>query len=475
MWSYWSFTTILFKLFKLITGTADDGSVSNNKNPSSSLIVRLQVNNKSINAMIDTGSAKSIIHINTLRKLIYRPYIKYQNNTHRTANNTQLHTIGLVKLKINVKNIPTFILAEVAVNLCTGLVLGNDWIKNNEIDIITTKQCIRKRQGSYIVTAPFSTYYQETYSVPLIHHNHRLQQQPKKYTKPDLNCRVCQEKHTTKKKLFRHLHQTAHYSNREINGSIEHVKNGKNCAANCFSRYPVNSSYDDKIKQRSNSTQTDIQRSIVGAVTTPGMNHKRKLLKTTTSTPTTMQPAKQLNQLKTINQITVFTTEQLKHHQQQDLSIKKIIENIDKKPFINKYCMENGILCRYINRFNGIIAVPVVPKFKVNEILLAYHNSSMNGVHFGKDRTYYKIRDRYYWPRMYDDIAQHVRSCPNCSINNYSIGDFIYVKRLGLNYKLTHKYYGPYQIIQQLNESTYRIQNPNDLHEIINIHVNQIR
>jgi hypothetical protein len=117
----------------------------------------------------------------------------------------------------------------------------------------------------------------------------------------------------------------------------------------------------------------------------------------------------------------------------------------------------------------------VVPKFKVNEILLAYHNSSMNGVHFGKDRTYYKIRDRYYWPRMYDDIAQHVRSCPNCSINNYSIGDFVYVKRLGLNYKLTPKYYGPYQIIQVLNDVTYRIQNPNDLYEIINIHVNRIR
>jgi transposase InsO family protein len=52
--------------------------------------------------------------------------------------------------------------------------------------------------------------------------------------------------------------------------------------------------------------------------------------------------------------------------------------------------------------------------------LLAYHNSSINGAHFGKDRTYYKIRDRYYWPRMYEDIAQHVRSCPNCSINKQS-------------------------------------------------------
>ena len=57
----------------------------------------------------------------------------------------------------------------------------------------------------------------------------------------------------------------------------------------------------------------------------------------------------------------------------------------------------------------------------------------------------------------------------------YTIGDFVYVKRHGFGYKLTQKYFGPYQIIQQLNESVYRIQNPNDLHEIINIHVNRLR
>ena len=51
---------------------------------------------------------------------------------------------------------------------------------------------------------------------------------------------------------------------------------------------------------------------------------------------------------------------------------------------------------------------------------MAYHNTSMNGAHFGKDRTYYKIRDRYYWSGMYQDIVQHIRSCPNCSINKCS-------------------------------------------------------
>ncbi|CAF3474519.1 unnamed protein product [Rotaria socialis] len=127
--------------------------------------------------MIDTGSAYSIIHINTLRKLIRQPHIIYQKKIHRTANNTELRTIGLVKLKINIRNIPTFILAEVAIDLCTSLVLGNDWIRQNRIDIINTKQCISKRQGSYVVTVPFLIYEDEAYQVLPVHRIHLLPEQ----------------------------------------------------------------------------------------------------------------------------------------------------------------------------------------------------------------------------------------------------------------------------------------------------------
>ena len=57
-----------------------------------------------------------------------------------------------------------------AVDLCTSLVLGIDWIKRNGIDIITTKQCILKRQGPHYVTVPFSTYDEEKYSVTPAHY-----------------------------------------------------------------------------------------------------------------------------------------------------------------------------------------------------------------------------------------------------------------------------------------------------------------
>ncbi|CAF3952238.1 unnamed protein product [Rotaria sp. Silwood1] len=963
MWTSRTYTTILSTSFKRITGTASDGTVpSNNKNPSTPLIVSLHVNHKLVNAMVDTGSANSIIHINTLRELTHRPHVIHQKKIYRTANNSELRTIGLVKLKINLKHIPTFVLAEVALDLCTGLVLGNDWIRQNGIDIITTEQNIRKRQGSHIVTVPFSTYDQEMYSVfpiqrinilpeqqmiipvrvkiknadtviftpseniirkkrilipnallkiedgttwiTIINANETSQnintktilgtitfstpssvslpllptQQVPTYTPSDLKCRVCFREHTSKKDLFEHLYQCGHYSKGEINGlteqlpsfvfeeiknlvqhigntrdrkqaelilikygqlfdtskastinttvkhtievknarpivqrpyrktsaqekiiadmceqfhrdnitrpsqspwaspvvlqkkkdgswrfcidyrklnevtekdnyplpriqeifdtlngsryfskldfqggyhqvpidesdkpktafvtrdkfweynvmpqgikngpptfqriinkllghlqwhcalayiddiiiysnsmsehlhhleqvlsllhhanfrlnaskcefvqtriqflghiineegiaptpekvraindipvpnsikaatsfikmaeyyrnhipnfstlaqplfdltkkhekfiwgieqqnsfdkikqllisepllqfpnsdipfiiqvdasnygigavlmqdngkgeqpiafmsqklnkqqrnwnatekecfavitsikkwnyyvagrefivrtdhhalcwlnrkynsnpklnrwrmtlqeytfQIEHVKGKKNCVADCLSRYPVYSSCDDEIEQRSISTQTEEQQSIVGAVITRRMDHQHPP-ESTASASTTVQHIHQLNSLNKINEITVFTNEQLKQNQQQDLSIQKIIENIDKKPFNNEYCVMNGILYRNVNRFNGIIKVPVVPRAKIKDVLLAYHNSSINGAHFGKDRTYYKIRDRYYWPRMYHDIAQHIKSCPNCSINKCS-------------------------------------------------------
>ena len=151
-------------LFKRLLGSVNDGTVPYTKsNPSSPLIVNLLVNNTSINAMIDTGSASSIIHRKTLSRLISRPHIKYQRNQHRTANNGELSTNGTVQLNIQLNQLLTSIIAEVSNNLCTDLILGNDWIFGNEIDIITTKRCIRKIHGSEVIDIPFAIHDESNY------------------------------------------------------------------------------------------------------------------------------------------------------------------------------------------------------------------------------------------------------------------------------------------------------------------------
>ena len=940
MWAKRSFPTILSISFKRVIGTVDDGAVPNHKkNPSSPLIVQLPVNNQLVYVMVDTGSATSIIRIDTLKKLEHQPRINYLENVYRTANNGEFYTIGTVKLKINIGKLITYIVAQIALDLCTELILGNDWIQLNDIDIISSQRKIRKRQGNYTATIPFSINHQTESILPIVHvddlrdeplkelncqklkndiaslpivslsnsSSSSANQRVERNFSNELRCRTCQIEFSSKKELFVHLREDGHYSsgdrmdltgpnlaivseqikkltehisnardkkqvelillkngmlfdtsnattinttvhhtievknsrpivqrpyrkteeqeqiiekmcdeffkagiirpsqsswaspvvlqrkkdnswrfcidyrklnevtekdnfplpriqeifdqlngskyfskldfnggyhqvpihesdkpktafitrnqfwefnvmpqgikngpptfqrivnqvlgrlqhycalayiddiviysrtksehidhieqvlsvllnsnfrlnakkceffrkkiqflghvicengilpspekvqaiqdiptpvnvksaisfvkmaeyyrnhipnfssmaqplfdlmkknvkfswtidhqrafemikqsltskplllfanleipfiiqvdasnigigaalmqnhgkgeqpvafmsqkfnkqqknwnatekecyaivssirkwdyyvaghefivrtdhhalcwlNRKFNSNpklnrwrmalqeysfkIEHVKGKNNCVPDCLSRYPVDppcDEFDDQIEQRSISTQTDDQQLIVGLVTTRRAQRTLEQQRSTrtdsseeqqrsTRTDSSEKQQSMESQLprqqqpvapdkpvqRSINRIQVFTKEQLKQYQQDDMAIRKIIENIEKKPIKDEYSLIDGMLYRNVNRFRGILKVPVVPRVKVNDVLLAYHNSSINGAHFGKDRTYYKIRDRYYWSGMYNDVVKHVKSCPNCSINKVS-------------------------------------------------------
>ena len=265
--------------------------------------------------------------------------------------------------------------------------------------------------------------------------------------------------------------------------TIEHVKGKHNCVPDCLSRFPVDSprEYDDD-EQQSKSTQTDEQQSkstqtdermeLAGAVITRSNKHHQLdqggELNQQTNEPggesnqqankhggelnqksneqqggesnrqSNEQQGGELNrqtnkqqggasnqqsdkqQRNQSNEIVVFTKEQLQMYQQIDTTTKQIIEDLRTKATDDRYCIHDGLLCRWVRRSQGLIKVPVLPMNKVTDVLLAYHNSSLNGCHFGKDRTFYKIRDRYYWPHMYNDIARHVRECPSCTINKIS-------------------------------------------------------
>ena len=67
-------------------------------------------------------------------------------------------------------------------------------------------------------------------------------------------------------------------------------------------------------------------------------------------------------------------------------------------------------------RANRIIKQLVVPETLKHDVLLAYHDSLLIG-HGGFDRTYQLIRLKYYWLRMYNEVRQYVRSCPDCQRN----------------------------------------------------------
>ncbi|GES79803.1 retroviral-like aspartic protease 1 [Rhizophagus clarus] len=48
------------------------------------------------------------------------------------------------------------------------------------------------------------------------------------------------------------------------------------------------------------------------------------------------------------------------------------------------------------------------------EIILFNLHKDMTGAHLGVETTYNKIKERYYWPKMYNDIKIYIESCDNC-------------------------------------------------------------
>ncbi|GFS49560.1 hypothetical protein TNCV_2968501 [Trichonephila clavipes] len=63
----------------------------------------------------------------------------------------------------------------------------------------------------------------------------------------------------------------------------------------------------------------------------------------------------------------------------------------------------------------GEMQVNVPPK---NEIMREFHDKPLAG-HFGRFKTYHKIRDVCYFPYMKKFIDQYVSTCHVCQINNY--------------------------------------------------------
>ncbi|GFW59166.1 retrovirus-related Pol polyprotein from transposon 297 [Trichonephila clavipes] len=59
-----------------------------------------------------------------------------------------------------------------------------------------------------------------------------------------------------------------------------------------------------------------------------------------------------------------------------------------------------------------------IPKYLRNEIMREFHDKPLAG-HFGRFKTYHKIRDVYYFPYMRKFIDQYVSTCHMCQVNNY--------------------------------------------------------
>ncbi len=118
-----------------ITGTPDGGvpsQINKPSTPSSPVHIKIRVNDKPTEAIVDTGSAISITNLDFLKTMQHKKFVS-QNRPCRTANSTLLNIIGHIELIIQIKHIETFVVAYVATNLITSILLGNDWIDTNHV------------------------------------------------------------------------------------------------------------------------------------------------------------------------------------------------------------------------------------------------------------------------------------------------------------------------------------------------------
>ena len=212
----------------------------------------------------------------------------------------------------------------------------------------------------------------------------------------------------------------------EYDFTVKYIPGSINSMPDYLSRSPVEDAEEDPDEitpVSSKSTQTDFEfykerPSIIAAVQT----RSAKLRNKTSDDPTDITrpvsdslPAHSPSQLQTMsteeNRIIPFSMEELIQAQQSDDYARNIMNNIRKH---KQYVMENNLLIRRLNP-----QVPYVPQGELRRtILKIYHDTAANGAHFGRDKTIHKIKTRYFWPSMYRDINNYIKSCITCAQYN---------------------------------------------------------
>ena len=85
------------------------------------------------------------------------------------------------------------------------------------------------------------------------------------------------------------------------------------------------------------------------------------------------------------------------------------------------YELEDGILKHFYSKRSRnvpaeerLVKQTAIPVILRDDILKSYHDCLAGGGHQGFERTYAAIRNKYFWPRMYEDVRQYVKTCEIC-------------------------------------------------------------
>ena len=200
----------------------------------------------------------------------------------------------------------------------------------------------------------------------------------------------------------------------EYDFTVKYIPGPMNSMPDYLSRSPVEDAEEDPDENpltTSKSTQTELElfentHLIAAMVETRSAKLRKQIVDDSTDTTKLVS-----DPLIEENRIIPFSIEQLIEVQRTDDYVKNVRDNIKK---YKQYTVKNDLL---MHRSNP--SVPYVPPGELRRsILKIYHDTAANGAHFGRDKTAHKIKTRYYWPSMFKDIDNYVKSCIPCAQYN---------------------------------------------------------
>ncbi|CAF4501186.1 unnamed protein product, partial [Rotaria magnacalcarata] len=226
---------------------------------------------------------------------------------------------------------------------------------------------------------------------------------------------------------------------------INHIKGQNNCLADYLSRHPIpreEEIFDEDygIVKRIKGEPTvrgcvpDEIPPLVGAIVTRSktkqLQSERNQNSTTTLTnrnKTTVSPIdEEADQMKEDSSQMIANNsldiEQLKIEQGKDSTIHQKIAEVLKGSVNSSYEFKNGLLYRLMIMREGCTTkkkLIYLPSSMINDLLQVYHGDPLSG-HFGVQRTYLKIKNKYWWPNMKQSIIQYIQSCLLCQQYNIS-------------------------------------------------------
>ncbi|CAF4130590.1 unnamed protein product, partial [Rotaria sordida] len=226
---------------------------------------------------------------------------------------------------------------------------------------------------------------------------------------------------------------------------IIHIKGQHNCLADYLSRHPIpreEEIFDEDygIAKRDTREPTVMGRvpdeipPLAGAIVTRSKAKQLQLQQDQNSTTIpidrnkiTLPPIEEeTDQMKEdpsqIIAKNILDMERLKIEQGKDSDIQHKIAEVMKNPIKSTYEFKDGLLYKLMIMREGCNTkkkLIYLPSSLINDLLQVYHSDPLSG-HFGVQRTYLKIKNKYWWPNMKQSITQSIQSCLPCQQYNIS-------------------------------------------------------